>query len=130
MSHGKFATAINCIDGRTHDPVRDWAKRELGVDFVDMPTRPGVDDYIANNAAEALLDLQEAVGISVNGHGSRNVIVVGHHDCAGNPVSKEVHFLHIRKSCDIVASWELPIRVIGLWVGDKWEIEKIYDTKE
>lgn len=36
----KFATAINCIDGRTQLPVIEWARKKYGVDYVDMITKP------------------------------------------------------------------------------------------
>jgi hypothetical protein len=63
--------------------------------------------------------------ISVNHHKSGVVAVVGHHDCAGNPVGKEEHVRHIRKAMDTVKSWNLGVRVLGLWVNDKWEVEPL-----
>ena len=41
MAEITFATAINCIDGRTHLPVIDYMRGQFGVDFVDMVTEPG-----------------------------------------------------------------------------------------
>ena len=43
MMHFKFGTAINCIDGRTQEPVIDFMKQKYNIDGVDMVTFPGVD---------------------------------------------------------------------------------------
>jgi len=34
MQNKKFATAINCIDGRVQQPVLEWAQQTLQVDYV------------------------------------------------------------------------------------------------
>ena len=47
MSHGKFGTAINCMDGRVQLPVTDWMKRQLHLDYIDMITEPGPDKVVA-----------------------------------------------------------------------------------
>ena len=39
----KFGTAINCIDGRTQQPVIDYIKQNYAVDMVDMITFPGAN---------------------------------------------------------------------------------------
>jgi carbonic anhydrase len=53
-------------------------------------------------------------------------VIVGHHDCAGNPVSKEQHLKHIKKSVEKIESWNFKvIKVIGLWVNDKWKVEEV-----
>jgi hypothetical protein len=41
MSHGSFATAINCMDGRTQIPVTDYVRKKYKVEYVDMITEPG-----------------------------------------------------------------------------------------
>jgi hypothetical protein len=33
MAQGNFATAINCMDGRTQEPIINWAKKEFNVDI-------------------------------------------------------------------------------------------------
>jgi len=37
--HGKFATAINCMDGRVQLPVINWLMENLSVDYVDIDHR-------------------------------------------------------------------------------------------
>jgi hypothetical protein len=121
MEHGKFATAINCMDGRTQLPVIDWVKRNYGVDFVDMITEPGPDRLFSSNSAE-LDSIRQRVAVSVNAHGSRHLVVVAHHDCAGNPVSAAEHEVQLRRALDRVLSWGLPLQeVAALWIGDDWK---------
>ena len=43
----KFATAINCMDGRTQLPTINWAMKELNVDYVDSITEAGPDKILA-----------------------------------------------------------------------------------
>lgn len=128
MAQATFATAINCMDGRTQQPVTEWMKREFGVDYVDAITEPGADKALTTGPAAQVASIRSRVLISVDGHGSRNIAVVGHHDCAGNPVSKESHLEMTRKAVEVVASWGLSVRVLGLWVDEDWQVEVIADT--
>ncbi len=128
MSHGTFATAFNCIDGRTQQPLINFVKKEIGVDHVDVITAPGMNKAFATKAA-ALESWKQAAEISVQKHGSQTIIVAGHYDCAGNPVDNAQHALDIKASCDIIKDWNWPVRVIGAWVNDKWEIETVYDSQ-
>ena len=68
--------------------------------------------------------------ISVNAHGSRVVAVVSHHDCAGNPVDRDQHLRDLACSSKCVQGWRLPVRVVGLFVNERWEVEPISDTGE
>jgi hypothetical protein len=125
MAKHKFGTAINCIDGRVQSPVTKWLKENYSLDFVDMITEPGPDRVVSEGNPDKLEALKRKAGISVNAHGSNVIVIAGHHDCAGNPVSQEEHVNQIRKSVQTVKSWNLPVRVIGAWVNDRWEVEVI-----
>lgn len=120
-----FATAINCIDGRTQQPVSDWIKEHYPVQFVDMVTEPGADGALASGEAGLRERLKAKVQISVDAHHSRLVVVAGHHECAANPVSREEHYTHIRNAARRIAMWGFPVAVVGLWVGPDWKAEAI-----
>ena len=113
MTKETFATAINCMDGRTQEPIIYWAKKTLEVDYVDAITEPGPDKILAEGSDTLVESIKNRVMISVNKHGSQNVIVVSHHDCAGNPVSKKEHLEQLKKSVDVISSWELGVKIIG-----------------
>jgi len=44
----KFATCLNCMDGRVQLPVIHWIKENYGVDYVDMITEAGMDGALAS----------------------------------------------------------------------------------
>jgi len=121
----KFGTAISCIDGRIQLPVLNWIKKNYSIDFVDIVTEPGPDKTLSEKNIDSIAQIKAKVLISINAHGSKLIVVSGHHDCAANPASKEKHLKQIRKSIKIVISWKLSANVIGLWVNDQWKIEQI-----
>lgn len=126
MAEGKFATAINCMDGRTQEPVINWLKENRGVDYVDMITEPGPDGIMANREADLVASIKRRVLISVEKHGSETVLMVAHGHCAGNPVGKDEHLSHLRRSMELIRIWELPVEVIGVWLDEPdWTIDVI-----
>ncbi|MCK5258554.1 MAG: hypothetical protein KAJ69_03460 [Thermoplasmatales archaeon] len=127
MTKETFATAINCMDGRTQEPIIYWAKKTLEVDYVDAITEPGPDKILAEGSDTLVESIKNRVMISVNKHGSQNVIVVSHHDCAGNPVSKKEHLEQLKKSVDVISSWELGVKIIGVWIGKNWKVNKLIE---
>jgi carbonic anhydrase len=118
MSHGNFVfgTAIGCMDGRVIPAVDGLLKKQYNIHFVDQPTVPGPEKFLAEADEAALASMRQKVEISVNGHGSRLIAVVAHQSCAGSPVTDEEHFAYIKKAVEIVKSWQLPAEVIGVWV--------------
>jgi carbonic anhydrase len=125
MSDKKFATAINCMDGRAQLPVIEYLKNKLGVDHVDMITEAGPVRILAENADAVALDsIRKRVLVSLEKHHSQAIAVVGHHDCAGNPVVKEEQRRQIERSIAVVGSWRLGAETIGLWVDENWQVEE------
>ena len=126
----KFAAAINCIDGRVQAAVAEWMKLHAEVQYVDMITEPGVDKVISNRNMQKTVPIAEKLRISVNAHGSSAVAIVGHFDCAANPVSSDEHKIQIEESVEIIRSWDSNMRVVGIYVNEWSAIDVIYDTKE
>ena len=125
MVSGKFGTAINCIDGRTQAPVSDWIKENHSVDYVDTITEPGCDKVLLEVDYDKIDRIKSKLLISIKAHNSSLIVIAGHHDCAANPVSKEEHLTQIKKSINIIKSWNFPVKVIGVWVNDQWKIEQV-----
>lgn len=125
---GQFATAILCIDGRAHPPVRAWMRERLGVSYIDRLTIPGPDRLLADGSDDDLAGLRAQAAISLSAHGSRVIVVAGHHDCAGNPVDEATHRAQIRRAVERVAGWGWPVRVIGLWIDRRWQAEYLCET--
>jgi hypothetical protein len=128
--HGKFATAINCMDGRVQLPVIKWMMQNMSVDYVDMITEPGPDKLLAEGNAVAQDSIKARVLISVNKHGSDTILVAAHHDCAGNPVTRAEHEILVRQCVTKIRSWNLPVKkVLGAWIDDRWKVEIIEPSR-
>ncbi|MDF1543885.1 MAG: hypothetical protein P1R58_02145 [bacterium] len=123
----KFATAINCIDGRAQLPIIEYIKRNHAVDFVDMINAPGADGLLAaNKDAARLKNIRDAVAVSVDREGSAKVVAVcGHHDCLGNPVDEAQHKTEIKRGVDQLKWWNSNLEIIGLWVNANWTVERV-----
>ncbi len=116
-----FCTSISCMDGRIQLPIIHWLKENHEASFVDTITEPGIDNLFTNT--DKIKEIKSKTLISVNKHGSKLVIVSGHNDCAGNPVSKSEHIDQIKHAVSVIESWKLPIKTIGAWVNQNWELE-------
>ena len=123
MAEGKFATSISCMDGRIQIPVNTWIKKNYSVDFVDTITAPGVEKKISESTN--VEQIKSMIEISIYKHKSSVIVISGHHDCAGNPVSKEEQVSQISKGIQNIKSWNYDAQVIGIWINDNWEVEKI-----
>jgi len=122
----KFATAINCIDGRVQAPVAEFIKNNYDIDYVDMITEPGPDKALSENKT---LDIIESVKrrmlISIEKHRSKIVVIAGHHDCAANPAEEKEHCRQIREAVKNIKEWNSEVDVYGVWVDEKWEARLI-----
>ena len=136
MALGTFATSISCMDGRIQIVLSDWIKQNYNVDYVDTITAPGIDKRVADQSN--LEPIFEMANISLQKHGSRLIVVSGHYDCAGNPVSDEMHKSQISSSVRVIKSWWAKanpprsdgsavdqIQIVGVWVDDAWAIQRI-----
>jgi hypothetical protein len=122
----RFGTAINCIDGRTQQPLIDYMKKNFGIDGVDIVTFPGADGIFSDKARTTEVALaRRAVSISVEKHGSNVIAIVGHHDCAGNPGHMNYHHAQIRRAIEEISSWNLRSVVVGLYLNEKWHVDKV-----
>ena len=122
----KFGTAINCIDGRTQEPVINFMKKKYDIDGVDMVTFPGADGiFSVRENLDKIEIIRRSVSISIEKHHSRIIAIVGHFDCAGNPGDKEHHYAHIRKALHEVSSWNFNAQIAGYYVNDKLQIEEV-----
>ena len=113
MAHGKFILVIDCMDGRVQPLSRAIVDKHFGPDYlVDNVALAGPDGLLAiadanlpsagpitptNTIIEAI---QKEIAISLDKHGAFGVVLIGHQDCAGNPVEEAQHLADIKKSVD------------------------------
>ncbi len=135
----KFITVFDCMDGPCQRKVLQFVDAEYGSDCEpDTITEPGLDKVLAGGlhavaSADFLPRLREWVrtkaGVSANGHGSREALIVGHCGCAGNPVSYAEHLAHLHAARTTVQDWDLfPNGVRVLAFNDRWELREIADA--
>lgn len=122
-----FACAINCMDGRTQDAVKNYMKSTYNVDWVDQVTEPGPIKILAENQQKEIIEnIKKRVDVSVNHHGSKVIAIIGHHDCAGNPVDKEEQIKQLHKSEKIVKDFGFNAEIVLLYVEGDWvTVEKV-----
>jgi carbonic anhydrase len=122
----KFVTCINCMDGRAQQPAINWIRQNCSAEYVDMITEAGADGYLVKHdpIPDSILN---KIKISVQKHGSNRIFIVGHYDCAGHPVDEETHRKDIMTSVDKVKKAFPDCTVSGLWLSEKWEVEKIIE---
>ena len=121
-----FCTAISCMDGRIHQAVITYLNRRFGKPFVDLITEPGPNLILAEQKPEILVDsVLDRLKISVEKHQSKQIAIVGHHDCAGNPNSEKEQIEHLKKSIEFIKTFYPTHEIIGLWVDSKWQVKEI-----
>ena len=121
----KFATAINCIDGRVQFPVLEWLLNDTHADYIDMITEPGPDHALINGTPEVVEGIRRKLLISVENHQSGFIAIAGHYDCAANTVTQDEHYQQIQQCVELVSSWFASIPVVGLYVNEAWKIEVV-----
>lgn len=126
-SDKKFACAINCMDGRVQDAVKNYMQKNYGVDYVDMVTEPGPNKILAENSDKQVVEnIKKRVEISVGHHGSKAIAIVGHFGCAGNPAEKEQQIAHLKAAEKTVKEFGFEAEIVLLWVDGDWQtVEKV-----
>ncbi len=117
----KFATVVNCMDGRVQLAVIRYLQERFGVDCVDSITEPGPNRILGDRTDPVLVEsILNRVRISVEKHGSVGIAVVGHPDCAGNPAPPGEQAAQTARAVALLRESFPGVPVIGLWVGEDW----------
>ena len=130
MPRHKFATAITCIDGRVQQPVADWMKLHTNVEYVDLITEPGPDKVLSSETTYVVDEIIRKVSFSVKYHESPVVALCGHHDCAANHANREEHIEQIMLGVQVLQSYDLNVRLLGLWLSEWGSVELVCDTEQ
>ena len=122
----QFCTVINCMDGRVQIPVITFLQQRFKAEYVDSITEPGPIRILAeqddHDRIQAILD---RLKISLEGHGSQQVAVVGHDDCAGNPAGRDEQMEQIERSLQFLRGHLAGIEMIGLWVDESLKVHEV-----
>lgn len=121
-----FCTAINCMDGRVQLPVINYLKNYFDVKYVDSITAAGPNRILAAGENTAVIQsMLRRLSISLEKHDSNGIAVIGHHDCAGNPVPKDEQVKHIKKAINFLKQQHPATEIIGLWVDQDWQVHNL-----
>ena len=122
----EFCTAITCMDGRIQLPVIFYLQKRFDVEYVDVISEAGPIRILADNENQSLIEsIKERLAISVDQHDSRGIAVVGHYDCAGNPVSETDQKQHLADAVRFIRGLVDAVPAIGLWVDSDWLVSEM-----
>ena len=114
----KFATAINCIDGRVQTPVAEFIKKNYGVEFVDMITTPGPDKVLSKcEDVYEIQSLKNKVLFSYQNRDSKLIFIACHYRCLGNPCSERTHLIQLTKAIKNIRKWCAEAKVYGVRIN-------------
>ncbi len=116
-----FGTSIHCMDGRIQETIIAYLKETYNLDYIDAITEPGPCKIVADNTNDILVKtIDDRVSISVNKHGSKIIALSGHHDCAGNPISKELQIQQVEKGVENLKKKYPDVKFVKLWIDENW----------
>jgi hypothetical protein len=120
----RFATCLNCIDGRAQLPVLNWIKERYRFEFIDLITEPGIAGslVIGGAADEAIVS---KVQLSLEKHRSKYIFVAGHHDCAAYQGDDLRHKADLTAVLERIRLLFPTVQVAGLWVNEQWAVEAL-----
>ncbi len=122
----RFCTVINCIDGRIQLPVINFLQVRFNAEFVDTITEAGPNLILAEQKNRTQIQsILERVRISIDNHNSVGIAIVGHHDCAGNPATKEMQLNHLHHAVQLIQEHFKHTEVIRLWVDEHLAVQEI-----
>lgn len=99
-----FFTSVGCMDGRVQKAVNRYAALMFGAEYADTVTKAGLDGIFSQDEVnpEVYESVKSMILVSVDRHHSYGIVVHGHEECAGNPVSDAQHKLDVKKSVEVI----------------------------
>jgi hypothetical protein len=114
------------MDGRVQLCVNRYLTSRWGVEHVDTITEPGPIAVLADQADEdQVTSILKRVDISVRRHGSENIAVIGHEDCAGNPTDRPTQEGQLARCVALLQERYPDLDVIGLWADLAGNVEEV-----
>ena len=125
-----FFTSVGCIDGRVQSPLRIFGNKKFGAEYPDTITEAGLAGIFVKPISKGFLaDLKKKLDISINLHRSKGILVHGHQECAGHPVSDIQHKKDILKAARIIHNLvSKKVKVLPVFVKRShlgWVVEEL-----
>ncbi len=114
------------MDGRVQVPVILHLLDRFGVEYIDTITEAGIVRYLSDETESPQTDsTMHSILISIEKHGSRQIAVVAHDDCAGNPIPAETQQDQVRMSVTRLKERFPHCEILGLWVDEDLQVQEI-----
>lgn len=112
------------MDGRAQRKLADYLTNWFGVRHLDTITTAGLVKHLVADTDQTGILLAN-VEISVKAHGSNQIAVAAHHDCAGNPVPDETQRQQVDIAVERLGALYPQAEVVGVWLNDSWTVERV-----
>jgi hypothetical protein len=119
-----FGTVLECMDGRSQRKVADYLTTSFGVRHVDNITTAGIVRHIAEETEQTPMLLAN-LEVSRRAHGSNQIAVVAHSDCAGNPIPDRAQKEQLAEAVSRLKELHPDAEVVGLWLNDQLIVERV-----
>lgn len=124
-SPGHFAAVINCMDGRIQTRTLDQVMTRFGARYIDNITSTGAVKHLDGTVTATGEGLLESVVVSMEAHGTTQLAVAAHSECAGNPISDAQQKTQLRNAVVVVSERFPDLEVIALFFDPKIGFERI-----
>lgn len=124
----KTGIVLECVERRTKN-VRLLEKIEETFGFDGyLQTAPGIDGKLVHGSEAERSVLRDWIGLLVEHKDPACIVLVGHCDCAGHPVSNEQHEADVRAGVEVLEAW-FDVPVYGLLAeherDDAWPLSVV-----
>lgn len=114
------------MDGHVQLPITIYLLDRFGVEFLDTITEAGIVRYFSgetdSSQTEAALN---SIRISLDKHGSRQIAIAAHDDCAANPIQAPQQQTQILEGTAFLKNRFPQCDILGLWVDDARKVHEI-----
>ncbi len=121
----EFGTLLNCMDGRVQRNVAEHLLALMGVRYLDTVTTAGMVKHLAGEPTTRTPAILEDLEVSLTRHGSRQLAIAAHHDCAGNQVADADQQLQVASAVSFLQDRHPDLEVYGIWVDHRWTVHRI-----
>lgn len=122
---GRFAAVINCMDGRIQVRTLEQVMTRFGARFVDNITSTGAVKHLDGTVTATGEGLLGSLAVSIDAHQTREVAIVAHADCAGNPVPDAKQKTQLRNAIEVISTRFPDLEVIALFFDPRLGFERV-----
>jgi hypothetical protein len=113
------------MDGRVQLPVIDYLQKRFKSENIDNITEAGpVGIIVQENYSQEFNAILRQVRISIQAHGSNQLAIVAHHDCAGNPLPDAEQVQQVQEGLRILEGQFPAMEIIGLWLDENCDVHE------